>query len=172
MYDLRAGQWFVDEPLSAETLRASASYQNRLAICKGTGAVFQQRSTDTPATFIPMELESNDVYGGSQNGWSVIHGVTVLLEWLGNCNVSMDYSYNSGRTYVAGKVFALSGLVANQRKRLVWIFGRPNMNESVRVRFRTSALSGAATAGVAFITWGLLVEPSDGLPRVAASEQG
>lgn len=175
IYDIRAQTWFVDEPISAETYRSSCAYQNRLMLCKGTGAIFQQKTSDTPATFIPVELETPDIYPGGQDGWAEIFGASLLAEFRGNCILTCDYSLDCGVTYVTGgRSYSLSGLTVGSRVRKTWTFGvaGPITAESIRLRFRTAALAGAATAGLVWNSYGIKAEPKTGFARLAAADQG
>lgn len=172
VFDTRAGAWYVDEPLSAETYRSSCAYGGVLVLAKGTGLVFRQQSTETPSTFIPVELETPDLYPAGNDGWAQIYGVSLLAEFRGNCTLSLDYSTDCGVTYTAGRTYQVSGLALGARVRKTWTFGSAFQAESIRLRFRTAALSGAATAGLIWNSYGVLVEGVEGLARIPAGDQG
>lgn len=172
VFDMRSEQWFVDVPLSAETYRGSCQYQGRHVIAKGTGTVHQQLAVDTPATFVPVVLESGDIYVGGPDGWGQYYGASLLAEFRGNCTVVCNYSLDGGLTYsTADRVYSLSGLTVGSRVRRTWTFG-PFQNECVRVKFTTAALSGAATAGLVFQSFGIYAEPIEGFARVPADSIG
>lgn len=172
VYDLRAQTWFVDEPLLADATRASCSYQGRLVIATDGGLVFYQRTSDTPNTFIPTTLETVDIYGTGPDGWSQIYGAAFLGEFRGNCILSCDYSLDGGLTFITtGRDYSLTGLTVGARVRRTWTFG-PFPAESIRLRFTTTALAAAATAGLVSNSFGLLVEPVEGLARVPSDAQG
>lgn len=172
VFDTRAQTWYVDEPLSAETYLSSCSYQGVLVLAKGTGTVFQQQTSETPSTFIPVELETPDIFPGGEDGWAQIYGASFLGEFRGNCVLTLDYSLDCGVTYTtSGRVYQLSGLTVGSRVRRTWTFG-PYQAESIRLRFRVTALAGAATAGLVCNSFGIFAEPIEGLARLPADSQG
>lgn len=172
VFDMRSQQWFVDVPLTAETYRGSCQYQGRHVLVKAAGSVHQQLAVDTPSTFVPVILESGDIYAAGPDGWAQYYGASLLAEFRGNCTVVCNYSLDGGVTYsTTDRVYSLSGLGVGARVRRQWTFG-PFQGECIRLRFTTAALAGAATAGLAWMSYGVFAEPVEGLARVPADSQG
>jgi hypothetical protein len=173
VYDMRSGEWFVDVPLTPETYAGGCQYQWRhVFVATAGGIVHQQLASETPGTFVPVVLESGDIYAAGPDGWAQYYGASLLAEFRGNCTVVCNYSLDGGLTYsTTDRVYSLSGLALGSRVRRTWTFG-PFQNECVRVRFTTAALAGAATAGLAWQSYGIFAEPVEGLARVPADSIG
>lgn len=171
VYDTRAQTWYVDEPLSAETYRSSCAVDGRLYYVNGSGLVRQQQTSEAPSTFIPMTLETGDIFPAGVDGWANIYGCSVLCEFRGNFTLTLQYSLDNGKTYTTGLVYTLTGLPAGTRVRRTWTLG-PYQAESIRLRFLATALAGAATAGCTFHSFGVFAEPVEGLARLPADSQG
>lgn len=172
VYDTRAQTWYVDEPLSAETYRASAAVNGRLVYVNGSGTVRDQQTTETPSTFIPMTLETPDIYPAGVDGWANIYAASLLCEFRGNVILTLAYSLDGGVSYTThARTYSLSGLSVGARVRRLWTLG-PFQAEAVRLRFTATALSGAATAGVTWHSYGIYAEGVEGLARSPADGQG
>ena len=172
VYDTRAQTWYVDEPLTAETYRSSCAVDGRLHYVNGSGTVRRQQTSETPTTFIPMTLEGSDLYPAGRNGWAQIYEASVLCEFRGNFVLTLAYSLDGGSTYTThARTYSVSGLSVGARVRRTWKLG-PYQAESIRLRFTATALSGAATAGCTWHSYGVLFEATEGLARMPADSQG
>lgn len=171
VFDTRAQTWYVDEPVTAEGYRAGCAHDGQHHMVLSTGLVRRQRAAGSYGSFVPVTLETGDIYAGGPDGWAQYYGCSAQLEFEGNFTITLAYSLDAGKTYTSGTTYTVSGLTVGDKVRKSWTFG-PFQSDCIRLRFTTAAVSAAATPGAAWISYGVWAEPIEGMARTDATGQG
>jgi hypothetical protein len=160
VYDSTADEWFSEGPFG-QPIAAGAMHGDRFCMVR-QGIVYRQRTSGPPAAFIDNAWRSSFVREGGHGGWMTLGKVFFYGVMRGNCTITpvVTFSDESVETLTA-KTLQTSG--TETADNLIRALGRevaiewtPNRTqcENFRVDFEVSDLSGAATDGLEYTSWG------------------
>lgn len=160
VYDTVDGEWFSEGPFG-DAIDSAAMYGDQYCILI-SGVVYRQRASGS-ATFIATSWGSSWIRPNGPGGWLSVGKLWFYGEMLGDFTITPTIRYQDGtiETLTAKTVSTSPGAdlqrAAGDQVTLEWTPGRVQ-NESFQVDWDVTALSGAATRGVAYTFWGVEYE--------------
>jgi hypothetical protein len=167
-YDMRTGEWYVDELGGTPVVLGASAWSGEHAICGSSFVRVQTAAFADVAAAIPMRIRTGAIRPFGVNAWGMVHTVLLLGEYRGDCTVAFRFSFDDGATFTTCPSFALSGLTVGTPKQLMWTLPRVR-SDHVVLEWTTS--NATPTEGFAFNAFTLEVEAAEGLPRLAAGDR-
>lgn len=170
-FDIQTKVWIIDDFATATPIVSACSYEGRLVYISAS-ACFQERATLAPTAFIDhgMTLGDQKPFGGT--GWGEHRTTQFLGEIVGDTNLRLRFSYDSGRTWVNGKTFQcrLSEDPSGSIIRRSWA---PVRSKVERFALDFQCLTpGAASAGLIFNGYANELRGVRGSARKPSRQQG
>ena len=169
VFDLRMGEWYVDELDGTPAVLGAAAWSGTHAIC-GSSFVRQQSTTSYAdvAVGITMRIKTGSIRAFGTNGWGRYHTLTLLGEYRAACVIGASVSFDEGKTFTTLDSKTLTGLTAGDAKPLKWSLPR-SRGQALVVEFTcTSATPGE---GFVFNAFTLEVQSAEGPPRLAEGDR-
>jgi hypothetical protein len=168
VHDMRTGDWYVDELGGAPVVLGAAAWSGSHAICSSSFVRLQTTAFADVSAAIAMRIRTGAIRPFGVNAWGMVHTVTLLGEYRGDCTVALRFSFDDGRSFTSLTSHALSGLTAGTAKRLQWSLPRTRTDHVV---LEWTCSNATPSEGLAFNAFTLEVEAADGPPRLAAGDR-
>lgn len=171
--DIDHKAWIVDDFASATPIASAAPFQGRnLFLSAALGPVFQERDSQTPAAFIEHGFTTGDHKTAGGTGWFEHHGTEFIGEILGDVNLRLRFSYDSGQSWVNGKTHLLR-VATDPAGSIVRPSWAPLRSKVERFRLDFQAMTpGAASPGLVFNGYANELMGYKGAARKAARLKG
>lgn len=167
-YDMRTGEWFVDELNGTPVVLGASEWSGEHAICGSTFVRVQTSAFADVSAAIAMRIRTGAIRPFGVNAWGMVHTVTLLGEYRDACTIGCRVSFDDGYSFTTLDSFALTGLTAGQPKRLQWSLPRTRTDHVV---IEWTATNATPSEGFAFNAFTLEVEGAEGPPRLAAGDR-
>ena len=177
VFDYAVGQWFIWQ--FPATIHALTVYKRKLALAKYTQPngdsdpvkLEADSFVDWEGSFIPVEIETEDIRVGGAAGYARVSRATLLGERLGPCSVSIAESVDSGDTYATAATFELD----NNNESEVYLRKTFIKQKATRTRVKltiTELGRASDSEGCALNAIKLEVQPIRGAVRLPAGRRG
>lgn len=168
VHDMRTGDWYVDELGGTPVVLGAEAWSGAHAICSSSFVRLQTTAFADVAAAISMRIRTGAIRPFGVNAWGLVHTVTLLGEYRGDCTVALRFSFDDGRSFTSLTSHALSGLTTGAAKRLQWSLPRTRTDHVV---LEWTCSNATPSEGFAFNAFTLEVEAADGPPRLAAGDR-
>ncbi len=162
--DLLFETWFTDSPplTTSRGIEALCVSDRAVAYASG-GFVFRQvpgSFTDNVSSFIDMQAGVGPIYPGGVGANVTMHDLMFTAEYRGDCNVTLNASFDDGKTFPFTVTFAVTGLTSGARVRKRWALPQVASN-SVFVEVNVNT-AGAPTEGLVLNEIDILFDETPG----------
>lgn len=168
VHDLRSGDWYVDELSGTPVVLGADGWGGAHAICGASFVRLQSTAFADVSAAIGMRVRTGAVRPFGTNAWGMVHTVTLLCEYRGDCTVALRFSFDDGKTFTSATSKALSARTVGEAVRLQWSLPR-NRTDHIVLEWTTTHAS--ASESIIFNAFTLEVEAADGPPRLAAADR-
>lgn len=168
VFDLRMGEWYVDELDGTPAILGAAAWSDTHAICNASFVRQQSTAYADVSVGITMRLRTGSIRAFGTNGWGRYYSLTLLGEYRDACSIGARFSFDEGKTFTTLDSKALSGLTAGDAKVLKWSLPRSRGQAAVVEFTCTSATPGE---GFVFNAFTLEVDAAEGPPRLAEGDR-
>lgn len=168
VFDLRMGEWYVDELDGTPAVLGAAAWSDSHAICNASFVRQQSTSFADVSAGITMRIKTGSIRAFGTNGWGRYHTLTLLGEYRDACTIGARFSFDEGKTFTTLDSKALTGLTAGDAKTLKWSLPRSRGQAAV-VEF--TCASDTPGEGFVFNAFTLEVDAAEGPPRLAEGDR-